>query len=374
MRAAWYCALALVVLLGSPAAWADTVSGYVLDVATDQRLAEVEVAFLIAGENGLSEMVRHSTDADGRFSFSGPFLTEGVTFGLVAHYEGLEYATDVMEVGGQDQIIIEVYDGTEDESDLRIDGHHLFLTVTAVGIDVAQLIHVDNLAAATYVGQAIGSGGGERRVFRAAVPPRHQSLQPHSGQVLHGTSGELFTSSPLPPGRTQIAFTLQVSGDDFDGTYEHRVLYPTQRLELFLQPADIDLPDVLFEDLGEIQLHDQGYRHYRVQGLSPGRTVSIPLPFSQPVRWALKWGVLVLVLALVAAAISLTRPTGLAQHTDAGQAAEEVESQRLELLRELARIDAALETSSGPQAETLQRQRDALMTRLRVLYAGLPGR
>ncbi|HCL26887.1 MAG TPA: hypothetical protein DIC52_00435, partial [Candidatus Latescibacteria bacterium] len=81
--------MAIVSLLMAASLAADTVSGYVLDAETDQRLADVEVAFLVAGEGGgMAEMVRRNTDRSGAFSFSGPFLSAGTPFGLVAHYGG----------------------------------------------------------------------------------------------------------------------------------------------------------------------------------------------------------------------------------------------------------------------------------------------
>lgn len=350
-------------LLSAAALAADTVSGYVLDVESNERLANVEVAFLVAGEAGLAEMVRHSTDAEGAFTFSGPFLSAGTSFGLVAHYGELEYATDVLELGAQDQVIIEVFDGTEDESQIRIDGHHLFLALTETGIDVAQLVHIDNLGASTYMGQDINGG---RRVFQLQVPEGNLALQGHSGQVLRGSPTRLFTETPLPPGRSQIAFTIQLAGDDFGGVYEHEVLYPTRRLELFLQPTDIDLPAALFQDQGTIQLHDQSYRHYRVIDLSPGRTVSIPLPYSRPLRWALKWGMLVFVMATLAAAISMTKSTAAAV-----PALDSSHGERQSLITQLAQIDDRLASATGAEANELRRQRGELKKRVVLLYRQL---
>jgi len=354
----WQVASAL--LLSAVALAADTVSGYVLDAEKDARLADVEVAFLVAGEAGLAEIARHNTDAEGAFSFSGPFLSAGTSFGLIAHYGELEYATDVLEVGGQDQVTIEVFDGTGDDRQIRIDGHNLFLALTETGVDVAQLVHIDNQGASTYMGQATNDG---RRVFQLQVPEGNFALQGHSGQVLRGSPTRLFTEKPLPPGRSQIAFKIQLSGDDFGGVYEHEILYPTGRLELFLQPTSIDLPAALFQDQGTIQLHDQRYRHYRVVDLSPGRTVSIPLPLSRPLRWALKWGMLVFVLAALAAASSMTKSTGAVAHQPNSPHAE-----RQLLITQLAQIDDHL---AAGEDKALRRQRGELKKRVARLYRHL---
>ena len=354
---AWLVAIVSLLMAASLAA--DTVSGYVLDAETDQRLADVEVAFLVADEGGgMAEMVRRNTDGSGTFSFSGPFLAAGTPFGLVAHYGGLEYATETLEVGAQDQVIIEVFDGTEEDDEIRIDGHHLFLVVTEAGIDVAQLLYIDNLGSSTYVGHTAGD---ERHVVQLQVPEGNVALRGHSGQISRSSATRLFTNVPLPPGRSQVAFTIQLRGEEFDGAYEHQILYPTSRLELFLQPSDIELPAALFQDLGQMQLHDQEYRHYRVQSLDIGRRVSIPLPFSLPLRWSLKWVMLVFVVAMVAAATALVRPAPVL-------VTEKQDEERQLLLEKLAALDDRLATATGTEAEQLRQQRQTHKARLTLLY------
>lgn len=359
-RLAWQVAVAILLSVG----WlgADTVSGYVLDAQTQLRLAQVEVAILVPGEDGLAEMVRHRTDAKGEFSFCGPFLTAGTSFALVAHYGNLEYATETLEVGAQDQVIIEVFDGTQDDTQIRIDGHHLFLAVTPVGIDVAQLIHFDNLGASTYVGHTFGD---ERHVLQLQVPEGNLALQGHGGQVLRAGPTRLFTNSPLPPGRSQVTFTIQLDGEKFGGDYEHEVLYPTSRLELFLQPTDIALSSDVFEDLGEVHLRDQAYRHYRVRDLSPGRRLSIRLPYSRPLRWSLKWAMLVLASMMLPAAIALARPA------DAPRGKSSVDAERQTLIARLAGIDDRLETATAADAVDLRSQREGLKKGAVSLYRHL---
>ena len=346
---------------------ADTVSGYVLDAETDARLPRVEVSFLLSAEAGLSEMVRRSTNAEGEFSFSGPFLKAGTAFTLVAHYGGLEYATDALQVGAQDEVIIEVFDGTDDDGQIGIEAHHLFLAVTTAGVDVAQLLHIDNLGTSTFVGHTKGD---ERHVLQLQVPAGNLALQGHGGQVSRSAPERLFTNAPLPPGRSQVSFTVQLMGEEFGGTYEHEILYPTNRLEMFLQPSDIEL-DGEFQDLGEIDLHDQTYRHYRLFDLNPGHTVSIELPLSRPVRWSLKWLVLGFVVAMMAAAVVLTRK---GQGQIAAEAdpvttdAPAVVTEQQDLLGKLAEIDDELASADSGRSQHLQQQREELKQRVIELY------
>lgn len=337
---------------------ADTVSGYVIDGDSGERLAGVDVAFLIPADGGFSEMLRRASDEQGAFSFSGPFLTKGTAFSLVAHHDGIEHPTDALVVGEQDEVIVEVVAGTEDGSSIRFDAHHLFLTVTDVGVDVAQLIHVDNAGSATFMGRSLGS---ERRVLELPIPDGNLALQGHTGQVARAGPTGVFTADPLPPGRSQVAFTMQLDGQTFSGEYVHDVAYPTGRLELFLQPVSIELPSP-FTDVGQVDLHDQSYRHYRLTDLVAGRSIAIPLPFNRPLRWALKWAMLGLGLLMAVAAVA---SVGTASTPHRPQ----LQAQRDRLLDELARIDDR-RAAGDPQPEDEQRRADGVL-QLRQLYQRL---
>ena len=195
-----------------------------------------------------------------------------------------------------------------------------------------------------------------------AAPP---ALVPQATAITSAGPTRLFTNSPLPPGRSQVTFTIQLDGEEFGGDYVHEVLYPTSRLELFLQPTDIELSADVFEDLGEVHLRDQGYRHYRVRDLSPGRRLSIRLPFSRPLRWSLKWAMLALALMMVPAAIALARPAG------ASQGKSSVDAERRTLITRLAGIDDRLETATGDDAVDLRSQRERLKNAAVSLYRHL---
>lgn len=352
-------------LAGPPGGLADTIAGYVLEAEADRRVAGVEVAFLVPGEgDGLVEMSRRATDDDGAFTFSGPFLSAGTRFALVAHYGNVEYATGALVVGEQDQVILEVYDGTEDDADVRFEAHHVFLSLSDAGLEVAQLIHVGNHGDRTYVGRMVGD---ERRVVDFALPAGNLSLQGHTGEISRAGANLIYDNRPLPPGSSQAAFTFRVPADAVGDAYEHETLYPTDRFEVFLQPTTIDL-GTPFQDLGEISLHDQRYRHYRLESLNPGRRVSIELPVSRPVRWALKWAMLIIIPAVLIGAIALARPVAAAPQASADEA---LERRRRELLQELARLDRELAVAEATQVEALRRQRQATVTEAADVYRRL---
>ena len=106
-RARAFIYVVLLFGVGPHSGAAESIDGYVVKPITDERVGGVEVGFLIAGPDGtFSEMTRKSTDAQGRFSFSGPFLTNGLAYSLTAHYQDIPYASSTLEVGAQRQVIM----------------------------------------------------------------------------------------------------------------------------------------------------------------------------------------------------------------------------------------------------------------------------
>ena len=203
-------------------------------------------------------------------------------------------------------------------------------------------------------------------MLELAVPAGHLGLQAHTGELVRASQTRLFDTRPLPPGSTRTAFTFQLSAEALADGYEHTVIYPTDRLDLFLRPPELSL-GAPFRDLGRITLHDQDYRHYRLENLVPGRTVAVPLPVPRPLRWALKWATLALVPAVLVAVVALARsPAGGRAPT--AEERTRLEQRRRELLAELARPDPG---EGGPDERARTSRRRQLMAEAVDVYRRL---
>lgn len=324
----------LAVLLGAVAvAQAETVQGYVLHAVTQQRVGGVEVAFYIRQDNQVREVLRKATDAEGRFSFSGPFLAPGLSFALAALYQEVPYFSSTLQVGAQKQVILEVYEPTNRAEGLHIAAHHLFLSLAAERVEVVQLVHIDNPTERTYVGQGQGT---ERRVTEFWLPPGAFGLQSHSGLMHQADETRFFDNQPLLPGRSQISFSFGLDGTRLREGYVHRVVYPTGRLDVFLEPASIQI-SAPFVDLGVVDLHGRQYRRLQLNDLQSGREITIPLPLSRPLRWMLKWVALAAAGVAGLGALALgSRAPGLARGSFDP---ERLRQERQRQLEELARLD-----------------------------------
>ena len=321
--------LCTAIVLCASTLWGSSVNGYVLNPLSETRVSAVEVAFYIRQDGQISEVLRKETDAQGRFSFAGPFLQDGLPFALAAFYDGVPYFSSTFEVGAQEQIILEVYETTSDRSGIHIGVHHLFFSLRESTIECIQLVQLHNSQDRAYVGS--GSGR-ERKVTEFALPSELFNLQGHSGLMHQVEPGHFFDNQPLPPGRSQLSFSFNLNASEFSGAYVHQVIYPSDRLEIYLDPPTAEL-GAPFTDHGIIDLHDRKYQRVTLANLLPGQQVEIPLSISPSLRWLLKWAALGSVLLVCAAALVLSRQKAV------DSAGDTVQQKRRELLEELARLD-----------------------------------
>ena len=308
--------------------WGAAINGYVLNPFTQARIPGIPVAFYVRQEGQILEMLRKETDAEGRFSFAGPFLQSGLHFGLAAFYDGIPYFSSTLEAGAQQQIILEVYKKTDDPFGIRISTHHLFFSFREDAVECVQLLQIHNALERTYSGSGDGQ---ERRVTELVLPTGLFNLQSHSGLLHQAGEGLFFDNQPLPPGRSQRSFSFNLDVRNFASPYVHQVVYHTDRLEVFLDPPSTEV-EPPFIDLGIIEQHGRLYRKIILENLQPSQQVEIPLPLVPSLRWSFKWTALAGAFLAGGIALALSR-----QHPsiDRVRALE----RRHHLIEELARLD-----------------------------------
>ena len=340
--------LCVAIVLCASDLWGAAINGYVLNPFTQARIPGIPVAFYVRQDGQILEMLRKETDAEGRFSFAGPFLQDGLLFGLAAFYDDIPYFSSTLEAGAQQQVILEVYEKTDDPSGVRIGTHHLFFSLRENAIECIQLLQIHNTLERTYSGSGDGR---ERRVTELALPTGLFNLQSHSGLLHQAGEGRFFDNQPLPPGRSQRSFSFNLDMHQFASPYVHQVVYPTDRLEVFLDPPSTEI-EPPFIDLGIIEQHGRQYRKVAIENLQPSQQVAIPLPLNPSLRWSLKWAALVGAFLVGGVALALSR-----QHssTDRVRALE----RRQHLIEELARLDDSF--AGRPEDPHYMDQRAQLM-------------
>ncbi len=351
-------------LLTTATARADTVRGYVLNPITETPAGSTEVAFVVSQNGQTSEFLRKVSDINGHFEFSGPFIAPGLNFGLIAFYQGIPHPTSTLEVGEQKEIILEVYEATDSDQEIRILTHNIFLNKKAALLEVAQFLEIENRGERTYVGQVQGR---DRQVTELALPLGAVNLSASLSKV--GTT-RFFDGRPLLPGISQIAFTFQLDLQQLDQGYIHQVLYPTDMINIFLSPKGLRV-GAPFQDLGEITLHDIQYRHLKIHDLLPDQDILLPLPLPTSLRWSLKWASLGASALVGVIALLLSRiPTTTAMTAETLDHAA-LKNRRLVLIKQLAKLDDA---GGGSDLVRHQAQRDQLIDQAVAVYALLEKR
>lgn len=338
---------ALAALVLATAAQAASVEGRVLHGDDGRPVPGVQVAFLVQQDGQLNEILRKPSDAEGRFVFSGPFLTAGLDFVLVAFYNDVPYPSTQLRMGDQRGVLLEVYEPTSDPATLHIATHSLFFSVRHNGVEGLQIVQLHNGGKRTYVGDATAE---QRRVAEFRLPEGVFNLQAFSGNLTQAGPGRFFDDRPLPPGDSQIAFSYFLDTEALDGGYVHHAVYPTQALEVMVHPASLALGPP-FEDLGEIEFQNGAYRRWRLEGVDAGQAVAVPLDLPRSLRWTLKWGALGLALVGLVAGAALGRGADEAAPVED---AAGLEAQRRELLRQIARLD---DEHAGQTEDAAYRQR-----------------
>lgn len=339
LRAEWIVRVVLFTLACAPVmARGGTVSGCVVHGVSELPVSGVPVAFQLVGERGTQEMVRCVADQEGRFSFSGPFIGNGTPFALVAWYREVPHATSTLQAGAQQEVIVEVYEPTSDPGRLWIAAHNLFLVAHGDGLDVAQLIQLENRGERTYVAPP------DARSHAAfALPRGTYGLRNRSGKVVPGDGTRAYYTEPVLPGQTQITFTHSLDVRHLGNAYEHQVLLPTGRLDVFLSPSSLPL-GAAFQDLGVVELQGMHYSRGRRLDLSPGQTVRIPLPQHTDWHMRLRWSALALACLAVAVAWCVSqrlRARGAAAPAVPPGDAASLQAYRTGLIERLAELDDA---------------------------------
>ncbi|MEE3235254.1 MAG: hypothetical protein VX294_13890 [Candidatus Latescibacterota bacterium] len=310
------------------------VRGYVLK--DSKRIAGVEVAFYMNQGEQATELARKASDENGRFLFAGPFIQPGMPFALAAFYKGVPYHSSTLQVAAQKEIIIEVFDTTSVGKKLHIDTHHLFVTLSKAQINVVHLVQMSNEKNQTFVGNM---ANGVRHVSKFLLDESLFDLQNYSGHFHQTNETTFFDSQPLPPGETQLSFSFNLDPSKLSGGYKHDVVYPTNRLEAFIQPTSIEISNG-WEDLGVVDLHGTTYRRVLKRNLTSGESTFIKLPLPLAIRNLFKWVALTTCFVFSFFALWWKYPNRLHQSSySSGSKSKTLADRRSELLLKIAQLD-----------------------------------
>ena len=244
--------------------------------------AGLPVTLHIVGEEDQVQRRDMTTDRDGRFSFSGLDTSASLKYFPTVDYQGTLYFNQVVSLAAQpDQTVaITVYDGTTSDQLVAFERSNLLVQNIAPNrLDLMEMGAVVNVGDRTYLG-AEPAAGAARATLLFEVPPGAVDLVPQAGirpNDLTSTPTGFALSSPVLPGRHQLAFSYSLPYGADRLTINKRLTYPAASFTLYLPDVGLRVSSPQLEARGQTELGGQKFLQFSGQNLPRGTELRIEL-------------------------------------------------------------------------------------------------
>ncbi|HEU5439413.1 MAG TPA: hypothetical protein VFU88_08995 [Ktedonobacterales bacterium] len=336
-----------------------------------------------------------TTDAQGRFAFSGLDTSGKTTYEIAAPFDGGTFYSQALDLSNSVslQATVTVFDTTTSDAALRVASATILLSqpkVAAGLIPVAELVTFDNTGATAYAGSLTPTNG-KMSVVRFSLPDgaTNLTLGAGFGEVQAAQVGTGFgAGATLPPGKSTFAFAFDAPYTGTGYAFTYKAEYPLDKLVL-LAPTGMRVNAPGFDARPTITANGQQLQLWEVSGLTASATATFrltglaeagvdpTLPFGPLLALGLALAALLALLLVVFlrrgsldfAASQPARGQRRRARTSAKARAEAVgTTAHKRLLQALLDLDAR-HTAGKLDDATYRRERTALHTSLRDLLA-----
>jgi 5-hydroxyisourate hydrolase-like protein (transthyretin family) len=284
------------------------------------------VTLQMAQGNNASDLTKVTTDAQGRYAFTGLNTDKSIKYAVYTLYQKAQYFTDLIDLSSKpvQQINLTVYDATTSISNIAVVQSSALIekpdTQNGV-ITISESFFFENLGATTYVG-SLQATGGKPNALRFSLPAGARKLSLSDGfngysaiQVDPGFASD----AAIPPGTSQFAFSFQVPYSASSYDFSYTAVYPTVYFSL-LVPLDVhatssglnsegpkDTGKGTYQLLDTKQLTADSQVHARLDGLPTPKAAPISAPPGQSYLWIVVG--LLIMLAIIVVTSFLYRVT-----------------------------------------------------------------
>lgn len=324
-----------------------------------------------------------TTDDLGNFVFENLEAGPRFVYFPVVEYGGVTYpAPKPIELGDApaEAVDIRVFEPTEADDTVTFDrANMLILEVAPQSLTVMEMGAVLNKGDRAYVGGA--EPDGRRPTLRFSLPSGATQVTPQAGlsaNALEGTPDGFISTSPILPGRQELAFSyrIPIASSSLD-INRHQEL-PTSSFNLLVPDTGLTVSSPQLRPLGSNELGGQRYQVYSAQALPRGSQISIRLAgLPSAGAWAQQLGMLIAGSSAatlgVAAFVAVRRRRGThAKHRTSEQVQGTAgDREHLALVRVLAELDERYSAGEiGADQYRAERQRGK--ARLVALLAAQP--
>jgi hypothetical protein len=232
-----------------------------------------------------------TTDAQGRFKFTGLRSETGLAYYLATEYEGAYYTEGpIPSTGGKVERDIVVFEVGSDSASVSVSNHHVILEKQPDGYHVTEVLVFQNSGSKAYLGSAAEGPGraGMRIGLPAVVKDFHVGMGGDEATTsLRGR--ELTSSRPIPPGMRPFSFTYHVPASG-RVDLSHRFHFPTETFVVMLDDPKVKLVARQLEASGSREQGGKNYSIYTASGFAAGKDVAIhiesPSIWTNPTLWS----------------------------------------------------------------------------------------
>lgn len=328
-------------------------------------------------ENEL-EPITATTDAEGRFIFSGLSTEPGYSYQATLTFQQADYSGDQVSFGEGETgkfTQVTVYDSTTDSEVVKVMMSHTVIYVEAGALSVIEYFLFVNDSDRTYIGGKEIAADGTREVTRFALPGEATDLQYQLGLMsccVYGSEGGFVESMPLLPGGKEVAYSYQIAYDSGEYVFSQKMNYPTMSYDFLIQGEATRAESDQLTQAEPINIEGTPFNHLSGEALAPGNTIvarisGLPQPANS--QGVTLWVALTLAVLTGGFGFSYMLRKRKPQPVRSGDSPDQ---RKQKLLVELAQLDDDFEAGKLPE-EVYRRLRTGKKSQLVQLMQGSKG-
>ena len=311
-------------------------------------------------------IARVVTDREGRYEFTG-LAADGSHYVVATRFLEMPYLTGhiPLEQGaGRQEVLLQVFDITTDESALVHSAVHLVIEANPDVLTITEIIVVENRGTLTF---APPPGVGMGLVY--TLPAEAFGLQPMVDGLQHTDRGLVF-SAPISPGVARIVYAYDVDRASIDHRFTRQMDYDVARVQVLVSPSSETVTATNLTNDGVQQIAEDEYLLLSNR-VGVGRGMSVEVAFPSILAWqdVMKWSMLGFVVLIVAAGLVVgirVKPEQADELPATADLSPEDERKYAAIIQALAALDDQFE-AGGLGEDAYRARRDGLKDRALLL-------
>ena len=242
---------------------------------------EVVLHKYVDGQADPNPRAHTTTDARGRFEFTGLEVGERFAYYPVAVLDGIEYYGALVTVTpdtAKRRSDVHVFETTLSDSSIALAMEHILVEPMAGKLQVKEILVFTNKGRRTVVGSIPSGQPGKNVVLRLEVP--QQAIEVQFGGDLMAccavvNGNQIYDTMEFKPGvrREVLSYLLPYTGKQ--ATLVKKMDYAVAGMDVFLPKGSGTLNAPGFESQGDFQIRGQRFERYTATGLAQGTVLTL---------------------------------------------------------------------------------------------------